>query len=318
MVHVAILAGARKRNYIKRWPKCFLDMPTGECIVEEILHQIKGIKKVESVIVVGPPEGLAKLRERDIFRFGKKILLVPQGKNIQENCVLAKQELLKSLKKKEDKNLGLLFLWGDTPYRKRCSVEEFIGQLDVKKDVIISFVHESKLGTYYGLFKKPLIPLSVGGIPGNYKETNMVYLNPDIIIGDLGKRFYKLRHTSRFKTMIALRKLINQLGGKDVLSVLMRGFFVRRWHALFRGWTPTFLHTPRSLYKRLDKDRLALLAEKKLGIKMDIVFSSYPDGFIDIDTKEDYRKIYRHFFELNREIVKDCFGVMRAKDKNKG
>ncbi len=311
MVHVAILAGARKRNYIRGWPKGFLDMPTGECIVEEILHQVKDIRKVEDIVIVGPPEGLEKLKQRDMLRFKKKIILVPQGKDIQENLVLAKKELLKQLRKKEDKHLGLLFFLGDTPYRKRCSVEEFIGQIDTEKDVVISYVHESRLRKYYRVFRKPLIPLSVAGIPGNYKETNMYYLNPDIIVGDLGKRFYNLRHTSRLKTMIALRKLIHQLGGKEVLSVLMRAFFVRKWHKMFKGWTPSFVHTPKSLYKKLDKDRIAVLAQKKFGVKLDIVFSSYPDGFLDIDTKEDYRKIYRHFFELNREIVKDCLSVKK-------
>ncbi|MFH1915684.1 MAG: hypothetical protein ABIJ21_00315 [Nanoarchaeota archaeon] len=309
MVHVAILAGAKRKNYIRGEAKCFKDMPTGECIVEEILHALKGIKKVEDIVIVGPEEGLGKLKIRDLSHFKKKIFLVKQGKSIQENLILAKEEL--TIRKKRVS--GLLYILGDTPFRKRISIEEFISQIDQTNDVVISYTPEKIIRKYLLLFPKPLIPLCLQGVPGNFKETNMFYFNPDKIEGDLAKRFYRLRHTSRFRSMLELRRIIYSLGGKEVMKVLTRAFVVRQWHKMFRGFMPRWFHTPVPLYRRLEKDKIMRLAYQKFHLKMDIVFSSYPDGFIDVDNSRDYRKIYRHFFEINKEVTKDVRVLRKLK-----
>jgi hypothetical protein len=309
MVHVAILAGGSRKSNIRKQPKCFLDMPTGECVVEEILHAIDPIKKIESIVIIGPEAGLQKLEARNVKRrFKHRIALVPQGRNLQDNLILAKQSCLKMNKMKvsQAEALGLLYLFGDTPFRKQCAVEEFISQIDTNKDLIISWVDETLVMKYYRMFKKPMIPVWLDGKPGNFKETNMIYLNPDKIVGNVTKRLYSLRHTSRLSTMIQLRKVIYQLGGKRFLSILQWGFFVRQWHKTFRKVAPRAVHTPSFLYKKLDKDYLVKVLEESFGIKADVALSSYPDGFIDLDSRADFKKIYGHYFSLDRMISRDC------------
>jgi len=317
MVHVVLLAGGSKKSFIRKQPKCFLDLPTGECIVEEILREIDGIREIEDIVIVGPQQGLQKLQDRNVFkRFKKKIVLEPQGKSMQENIILAKKACIWHNKIKNEKvaeKLGLLYLWADTPFRKRCSVEEFIHQINPEKDLIISWVPEENVWKYYSMFKKPMIPIWMDGRPGNYKETNMAYLNPDKLVGNVTQRFYRLRHTGRFKTMLALRKFLRDLGGRKFLSILEWGILVRQWHRTFRRITPRSFHTPRLLYKRLDKDYVVRVVEESFGLKADIVLSHYPDGFIDVDSTADYKNMYEHFFSLQKEISLDCKKVQHEK-----
>ncbi|MBU1975773.1 MAG: hypothetical protein KKG59_05195 [Nanoarchaeota archaeon] len=315
MVHVAILAGSRFRKYIKGEPKCFLDMPAGETIVEEILYQIQDIKKIKDIVIVGPKYGLKKIQERDLSRFNKKIYLTPQGTSQQENLGLAKKTIVKKnkLKGKKADDLGLLILLGDTPFRNKCGVEEFIKQVEnTKADFVSSLVHEQTILKYYPYFKKPMIPLFVQGQARHFKETNMAYFNPDKLDSDLLRKFYSLRHTSKVKTMFAMRELVHSIGGTELLDLLERYFFIRHWHRVFRRFTPRAFHSPCILYRKLDKDKLIHLAERILGVKIEIVFSSYPDGYIDLDKKGDYKKIFKHYFELKAEIDRDCKQILKT------
>jgi hypothetical protein len=310
MVHVCILAGASRKAYIHGKPKCFLDLPTGESTVEEILREIDPIKTIESIVIIGPQEGLNKLTQRKVHeRFKHKIGLVPQGKTIQDNFILAKQAILAMNKIKDPKKaaeLGILYLLGDTPFRQQCAVEEFITQIHGDKDLVISWVAEEHIQPYYHYFKKPMIPIFMHGLPGNYKETNMVFFNPDKLVGNLTKRFYRLRHTSRLSTMIELYRLMKKLKGGRLVNILLHLVMVRQWHKTFRRIAPRSVHTPRFFYKRLDKDVLCTLVDDVFGIKADVVISSYPDGYMDIDTALDYKKIYTHYFDLLHLVTTDC------------
>ncbi|MFH1400926.1 MAG: NTP transferase domain-containing protein [Nanoarchaeota archaeon] len=306
MVYIAILAGGRRKNYIRGAPKCFLRMPDGRTIVEHLLEEIHRIPSIKGVAVVGPREGLASIDKHLLHARRSTIVLVDQRQTQFENIYAAKEALVKHFRIPKAEDKGIIYLMGDTPFRQAHSIKEFILQIDTAYDFINSLIPEKTFHSYCSLFKKPLIPLHIDGKLNLFKEANMMYLNADRINPDLATAIYANRHSGRITEALRLRKMAKQLVGNQGLAMITTYFLARTWHRALRRFTPRCVHTPSKLFKRLDIDKASDMVGRAMKLRVGMVFSSFPDGYIDLDTRRDYDKIVARYSQIKDHIEDDC------------
>ncbi len=294
----------------------------GRALVAHVVATLQRVPEVSEVLVVGNAERLDRVLGDPAFRseLTKPLRIVPQFRNLYENCWEAYRRLLPGAPPEgrdpvteEDRDLRVLYLSGDLPFATAQEISDFIRRAaDTGADFVMGSVEREALEPFArGDGDRPAIRVAFFNLAeGRLRQNNLFLVRP----GRLGNRqsieeMYEHRYQKQLGNILALawRLFWSRGGGPRVL------FFYALMHlagvADRHGW--------RRLSDWLRHFVPLVRVERAVGALLDtrfrVLVTSVGGCGIDIDREAEYdaaRARYREWRRQQEERALELHGPL--------
>jgi len=283
----------------------------GRPLVAHVVATLQRVPEISEVWVVGDPARLVDALEGLVDELRKPLHVVPQFRNLYENCWETYRRLLpgagpqgRDPETPADLDQRVLYLSADVPFMTPHEVSHFLRRgLEQDLDFFCGLSSESSMQPFYPAAKgEPGIRMAYFNVrEGRFRQNNLHLVRP----GRLEHRYYiqemyEHRYQKQFWAILGLawRLLRSQSGGLRTLCyylLLQLTSFadragLRRVADLLRGFAPI---------ERIERGLTHLL-----GCSYRFAPTEFGGAAVDIDNEADYEAARARFEEwIKRELA---------------
>jgi hypothetical protein len=302
-VHAIVMTGNSRRGFIEfnghKFPKCYVPLPDSSNPASNVINALNSSRSIESIAVIGPEDYFDTV---EIYqdRQQKDILWIPQkdGASFSDNlCDSYSRSRELGLIKSDE---GALYLAGDTPFRTFRSIDEVVRQISPEFDLVIPLIPGASLEDFFRYaYQKPLVPVA---LPNSkdiswYKADELVYARIDKMPKEDMETLYNRRKTNR--AIWVFEMFSYGFRNPELASILVPGWILKQVHRLTRD-LPKAINTPFCFNRFLNSERMEqIVRESHLRLNVHMFQSTYPEGYLDIDSQRDFRVISKNFNRLD-------------------
>lgn len=291
-VHAILMTGNNKKGYINGIPKCYVELPDGTNPASRVLTALNSTRKIESVTVIGDKKYLDERLK--ICTIDKPLIRISQKYNasFSDNFEHSYEITREAFNLNE--NEGVLYIAGDTPFRRGYTIDFFVSNIDKNLDIAVPLIPEHILKAFFDVYRKPLLAVCKNRTLGWYKSDYMCYIKPKKIPKDIIEILYKKRNTNKLEWLLETLPIIKK-EYPEIFGILLRGWLLKQYHRLTKDLSKS-INSPNFFNQTLEISNIeSVLRENDHNLNCRLIEIPFADGYLDIDNKADLKKLYKNF-----------------------